>query len=228
MCTAIAFKGTDVIYGFNMDLDPAVWDYTVIKNKNYFSVGMRVGGTTYLTHGVNRNGCFGNLPYMNGEPCAVPKGAKRQRIDLLVDRYIRGSLGFEKLEALIAERTVVNVPSLSMHSLIGGPNGEMLIVEPGYGREKPQTRYAVLSNFPVLTALDDYANPFYGKDRYDRATAALAERTDLTADEALGILASVRQSGQWGTRVSFVWSKNENRVYYALDGDFSNIRVHTF
>ena len=33
MCTAIAKKGTDVLYGYNLDIDPAVWSYKLIKKK---------------------------------------------------------------------------------------------------------------------------------------------------------------------------------------------------
>lgn len=229
MCIAIAHKGTDLIYGFNLDVDPAVWNFSVRKTKNYFAAGVTVGKTTYLLHGVNRNGCFGNTPYMNGEHFPVPKGMRRERIDLMNDRYVRGKYSFDDIEEILRTKAVCNAPAATMHSLIGSGRGEFLIVEPGYGYRKAEEDYAVLANFPTLTELPDYSNPFYGKDRYDRALSALASAdAGFTPEDALGILCDTKQGGQWATRVSFVYSRNRNAVYYFLDGDCSHIGIHRF
>ncbi len=76
MCTAIAYKGDDLLYGFNMDIDPEVWHYSIHKTKFLFAVGITVGKTTYYVHGVNKNGSFGNVPYMNGEVFPFPHGMR--------------------------------------------------------------------------------------------------------------------------------------------------------
>ena len=95
MCTAIAKKGHDLLYGFNLDIDPDVWDFSLYKSDKVFTVGIKVGSTVYYTHGVNRDGHFGNVPYMNGAEFTPPRGARRERIDLMTDRYIRGNYSFE-------------------------------------------------------------------------------------------------------------------------------------
>lgn len=229
MCTAIAKKGTDVLYGYNLDIDPAVWSYKLIKKKEYFSVGITVGSKTYLTHGVNNKGQFGNLPYMNGEVFAVPKGVRRERIDLLNDKYIRGKYSFEDVGRIIREATVVNIPAATMHSLIGNRDGDFLVIEPGYGFRQCEDDFAVVCNFPILTELSDYSNPFYGKDRYDKALSVLQKSNeDFNVADALDLLKQVKQEGQWGTKISFVYSRNENAVYYCLDGNFDDIRIHRF
>lgn len=228
MCTAIGYKGKDIIYGYNLDVDPAVWNYGIYKTENYFTIGIKVGSTLYFTHGVNNTGAFGNLPYMNGSNMPSPEGMKKERIDLLTDRYIRGKYSYDDVKRILSEKAVVNAEGLSMHSLLGSPEGDMAIVEPGYGIKKVSDRYAVLSNFPVLADLDDYSNPFYGKERYDRAVSILESADDLGVRSALDLLYTLRQDGQWGTRVSFVYSKNENAVYYFLDGDVKNIQIHEF
>ncbi len=229
MCTAIAYRGNDLLYGFNLDIDPAVWDYSIRKTKNYFAVGITVGKTTYLVHGVNRAGNFGNVPYMNGEVFPVPKGTKRERIDLMSDRYIRGKYSFADIEKILRTKTLTGIPAATMHSLIGSGAGDFLIAEPGYGWKKVEGLYAVLTNFPVLTELPDYDDPFYGKDRYDRAEAVLSHAgPEFSAEDALRLLAETAQSGQWGTRVSFVWSRNRNTVYFFRDGDASRIETHEF
>lgn len=229
MCTAIAKKGKDLVYGYNLDVDPAVWNFGLYRTESCFSVRITVGKTKYLTHGVNKEGQFGNLPYMNGEAAAVPKGMKKERIDLMTDRYIRGKYTFEDVENILRTKAIVNVPGTSMHSLLGNREGELVIVEPGYGIRKADGDYAVLTNFPVLAKLEDYSNPFYGKERFDRACEVLQNSGDgFSVMDALHLLNEVKQEGQWGTRISFAYSRNENAVYYFLDGDASGIRVHRF
>lgn len=229
MCTAIAHKGDDLIYGFNLDIDPDVWNYSIIKAKSLFAVGITVGKTTYLVHGVNRRGNFGNVPYMNGGTFPVPHGVRRERIDLMADRYIRGKYSFGDIEEILRAKTVTCIPQATMHSLIGSGEGELLIVEPGYGYKKVEDDFAALTNFPVLTALGDYSNPFYGKDRYDKALSALSRAgKSFSAEDALRLLCETRQEGQWATRVTFVYSKNKNTVYYFSEGDTSEIKTHVF
>jgi hypothetical protein len=80
-----------------------------------------------------------------------------------------------------------------------------------------------------LTELSDYSNPFYGKDRYDKALSVLQKSNeDFNVADALDLLKQVKQEGQWGTKISFVYSRNENAVYYCLDGNFDDIRIHRF
>lgn len=229
MCTAIVHKGNDLICGFDLDIDPAVWNYSLHKTKYLFAVGITVGKTTHYVHGVNADGHFGNVPYMNGAVFPVPHGVKRERIDLMNERYIRGKYSFADIEELLRTKTAVNIPAATMHSLIADANGDLLIVEPGYGVKKVGENYAVLTNFPTLTTLDDYSNPFYGKDRYDKALSVLSRAdASFSVEDALRLLYETRQEGPWGTKISFVYSRNENAVFYFLNGDFAHIRTHTF
>ena len=229
MCTAIAYNGDDLLYGFDLDIDPAVWQFSLHKTRSLFAVGITVSKTTYLVHGVNKNGQFGNVPYMNGEGAPPPHGMRRERIDLMSDRYIRGRYSFGDIEDILGTKALCSPPAAAMHSLIGSGAGEFLIVEPGYGWKKVGETFAVLTNFPVLAALSEYENPFYGKERYDKAVSVLSRAgKDFSAKDALRLLYDTRQEGPWATRVSFVWSRNENTVYYFLDGDISHIETHEF
>ena len=47
MCTGFMKKGEDLLYGFNLDIDPAVWTFSLYKNKEIFTVGIKVGSTLY-------------------------------------------------------------------------------------------------------------------------------------------------------------------------------------
>lgn len=229
MCTGFVRKGKDLIYGFNLDIDPKVWSFDIYKTKKYFTVGITVGSTTYFTHGVNVNGNFGNLPYMNGAERNYPRGISKQRIDLLNDKYIRGKYNFDDVLDIINTKTIVNIPNANMHSLICDSNGNIVLVEPGYGNKIIKSKYAVISNFPILIKLKDYSNPFFGKDRYDKATEMLKKSNkDFSVNDALEILKQCKQEGKWGTKISFVYSKNNNAVYYYLDGNFEKVLKHEF
>ena len=197
--------------------------------KKLFAVCIKVGSTNYLTHGVTSDGRFGNLPYMNGDTFPVPRGYKRERIDLMTDRYLRGKYSFEDIERITEERAVVNIPAATMHTLFGNENGDLLIVEPGYGSQTPSENYAVLTNFPIMADLDDFSNPFYGKEHYDTAISVLeSSDDDFSAADAMDLLCRVKAEGKWGTKLSFVYSRKENAVYYCINGDFSDIKIHRF
>ena len=229
MCTGFIKKGNDIVFGYNLDIDPNVWNYGLYKTKDYFTVGIKVGSTLYFTHGVNKEGNFSNLPYMNGDESLNKPTSNKERIDLLTDRYIRNKFSYQDIEEIIKTKSIVNVKNGSMHSLIGDKEGHILLIEPGYGYKQIEGNYGIVTNFPLLTELDDYSNPFYGKDRYDIADEILKNSTDdFSAKDGLRLLQAVKQEGKWGTRISFVYSHNEHTVYYCLDGDFENIEMHRF
>ena len=191
-------------------------------------------------HGVNRNGHFGNqlnnmrytkAPFEIGENC-VP-------LYYLVDSFIRGKLALKDVERYARTRKVVNlptgsvqIPDMGMHSLLSDGEGHMMVVEPGNGFSVLSDRYAALSNFAVMELPEDFTPEnfgYYGKDRYDTALSVLRHSgDDFSVQDGLRLLDAVKQTGQWGTRVSFVYSGNEQAVYYALEHDFTDIRKHCF
>ena len=225
MCTAFIHRGEDLLFGYNLDLDPAVWKYKLCKKSDLFTVTITMGKTVYYTHGVNAAGQFGNLPYMNGEDMGhMGVGRGQYRLDLLVDRYIRGRLSYPELLDIAEHKTLVSPAGASFHSLIGDGEGHMLLLEPSYGRREWDGDYACVTNFPLLPTLNDYSNPFYGKERYDTACDILSAASDgFSALDGMALLEKVKQEGQWGTRLSFVYSRKENAVYYCEDGDFGRI-----
>ena len=55
-----------------------------------------------------------------------------------------------------------------------------------------------------------------------------ASGDDFSVRDGLALLDAVKQTGRWGTRVTFVYSANENAVYYATEHDFTNVKKHRF
>ena len=229
MCTGFVRKGKDLIYGFNLDIDPNVWNFRLYKTDSYFTVGIKVGSTVYFTHGVNSKGNFSNLPYMNGLQQNIKSVKPTARVDLLTDRYIRGKYSYSDIEEIVSAKNVVNFKDNSMHSLLCDSEGHIMLIEPGYGIKQITSDYGLIANFPILADLTDFSNPFYGKDRYDKAEEILKHSDDdFNVQDGLALLKQVRQIGQWGTKISFVYSRNENAVYYCLDGNFEKIEKHKF
>ncbi len=191
-------------------------------------------------HGVNRYGRFANqlnnmrfakAPFEIGENC-VP-------LYHLADAFIRGKYTLREVEELAREKKVVNlpqgavgIPDMGMHSLMSDAEGHILVVEPGNGCAVLSGPYAAMSNFAVLELPGDFTPEnfgYYGKDRYDTALSILRESDEsFSAQDGLKLLEAVQQTGRWGTRISFVYSGNENAVYYALEHDFANVKKHCF
>ena len=61
MCTRFVYRGSDIITGFNFDIDLSVWTHKVMKEKGRFYIGiLRSDGAYHSYHGVNQNGNVGN------------------------------------------------------------------------------------------------------------------------------------------------------------------------
>lgn len=197
------------------------------------------GGVLHI-QGVNRKGFFaGQLNNMRSAKAPFEIGGDCVPLYHLVDGFIRGKYALSKVERLAREKKVVNlpagvvgIPDMGMHSLMSDGEGRIMVVEPGNGIAALSERYAVMTNFAVLELPGDFTPEnfgYYGKDRYDTALSILRESDDdFSVRDGLRLLDAVKQTGRWGTRVSFVYSRNENAVYYTTKHDFANIRVHRF
>ncbi|MDD3106193.1 MAG: conjugal transfer protein [Bacilli bacterium] len=229
MCTGFIKKGKDILFGFNLDIDLNVWNFKIFKTKTTFAIGIKVGQTLYYTHGVNSKGHFGNLPYMNGKDCTPHRSSpNKERIDLLTNRYIRNQYTYDDVLGIVKTKTIVNIPNNSLHSLFGDEEGHILLVEPGYGYQEIKASFAVITNFPILSKIEE-ENPFFGKDRYQKAVERLANSDESFSPlDGIALLKEVKQEGPWATRVSFVYSVNEKCVYYVVDNDYHNIQKHFF
>lgn len=260
MCTAFIHKGTDLIYGFNMDINVEAFSWEVVAEKDAFYVAFNpIGADKYLAsgsnipegyadysgnklrvQGVNSKGIFAvqlNNMGCKGAPFVISEDA--YPLYGIVDKLLSGRITVKEAETIAMNKRLVNmptggidIPDIAMHSLVADVAGNILLLEPGNGMARFGDRYVVLSNFPMLVLpkdLDDEHRGFYGLDRYETANRMLAEADeDFGVQDGLKLLNSVKQVGHWATRVSFVWSKNENAVYYVLENDFEHVTRHAF
>ena len=261
MCTAFVHRGTDVIYGFNMDINAEAFTWEVAAEKDAFFVAIKAdesarnaalsqgdipqGYADYTenrlrTHGVTSKGVLAvQLNCVGGRSAPFLVSPDAYPLYGMVDHLLSDRMTVREAEEIATSKRLVNMPSgsvdlpeIAMHALIADAEGRTLLMEPGSGWARFSGRYAVVSNFPLLVLprdLNDERAGYYGLDRYETINRALWEAdAGFCVQNALELLKAVSQTGRWATRVSFVWSKNENAVYYALEHDFDHVRRHAF
>ena len=232
MCTRFVYNGReDTIAGFNFDIDLSVWTHKVIAEKDRFFIGIKMPDNRYHSfHGINRNGNVGTLLYVhgnkNGKYCS---GERCITIADLTERYIKGRILLDDALHMVKNNKIVYAEDASMQAVLSDKDGRVLIIEPGIGYRLEKTTYSLLTNYSVLNP--ELTRPYivFGDDRFERADEQLKKQNDnFSIEDAFGVLNTVRQEGLWATRISFVYSVKENRVYYVLNNDFVNIKEYRF
>ena len=226
MCTRFVYRGDDTITGFNFEIDLAVWDHKIMKEKDRFYIGiLRPDGVRHSYHGVNRNGNVGTLLYVHGNPA----GAYRDSMDCmtiadLTEQFIQAKISFDDALQIAQKKKIVYAPDATMQAMLSDRQGRTLIIEPGIGWREDDGRYSLITNDSVLAP--ESTRPFIvpGDDRYERADRLLNRYgKHFTITDAFSVLRAVRQEGMWATRVSFVYSAKERVVYYVENNKFSQI-----
>ena len=147
----------------------------------------------------------------------------------LTKSYIKGEILFDDALNIVQNKRIVYAKDATMQAMFSDKNGRILIIEPRIGYRLEKTKYSLITNYSVLNP--EIIRPYIvsGDDRFERADKQLKKQHDnFSVADAFSILNSVRQEGLWATRVSFVYSVKENRVYYVLNNDFKNITEYQF
>lgn len=231
MCTRFVYNGDNTIVGFNFDIDLSVWTHMVIAEKDRFFIGIKMPDNRYHSfHGINRNGNVGTLLYVNGNKNGeYQDGEGYITVADLTESYIKGEILFEDALGIVQNKKIVYAKDATMQAMLSDNNGRVLIIEPGIGYRLEKTKYSLITNYSVLNP--EITRPYIvsGDDRFERADEQLKKQNgNFSVADAFNVLYSVRQEGLWATRVSFVYSVKENRVYYVLNNDFKNITEYQF
>lgn len=231
MCTRFVFNGTDTLNGFNFEIDLADWTHTILREKERFGIGIkRPDGRYHMYHGVHSGGHVGTLLYVHGnENAAYDDGADCCTVADLTERFIQNELSFDQAVEMVKTKRIVYAPDATMQALLSDANGRVLIVEPGVGYRVEHRRVSLMTNDSLLAPESTRAFHMPGDDRYERAQTLLEGLEDAAgAQEALRVLRAVHQEGLWATRVSFVYSVRERRVYYCENNAFDKVRTFDF
>lgn len=231
MCTRFVYRGNDIITGFNFDIDLAMYDYQVIKEKDCFYIGiLRPDGMRHAYHGVNRNGNVGTLLYVHGNPAGVYQDTSDcMTIANLTEQFIRAQLTFDDALRMVQTKKIVYALDATMQAMLSDIRGRTLIIEPGLGYREDTGAYSLITNYSLLDP--ESTRPFIvpGDDRYERAAQLLnGYGNNFTVLDALSVLRAVRQDGPWATRVSFLYSVKEQTVYYVQNNHFEQVSKYEF
>ena len=205
-----------MLTGFNFDIDLSVWNHRVIAERERFYIGiLRPDGIYHSYHGVNRNGNAGTLLYVHGNGAgAYAKARDCVTIAELTEAFIRGQVTFDEVLELVKRKRVTYAPDATMQALLSDIHGRALIIEPGLGCRQEPGKYALMTNYSLISPKSTRKFILPGDDRYERARQRLEACGDLSVSEAFRLLDEVRMEGKWATRVSFVYSAAEQAVYY--------------
>lgn len=220
MCTRIVFNGDDTLVGFNFEIDLSQWTHKIITEKNRFFIGIKMpDGQYHSFHGINSNGNVGTLLYVNGnEEGRYYANHACVTIADLTEQYIKGTLSLDDVFDIIQRQKIVYASDATMQAMLSDQKGRALIIEPGIGYRLERTKYSLMTNYSLLSP--ETTRPFIvsGDDRFERAKNALEKcHNNFSFVDAMRLLQSVCQEGLWATRVSFVYSVQQNKVDYVLN-----------
>lgn len=231
MCTRFVYRGSDIITGFNFDIDLDVWTHKVITESDRFCIGiLRPDGVYHSYHGVNQNGNAGTLLYVHGNSSGAYQDNKGcVTIADLTEQFIKAELSFDEALQIVQSQKITYAPDATMQAMLSDIHGRTLVIEPGIGYREDQGRFSLITNYSLLKPESTKAFIVPGDDRYERALRLLAhDKTDFSISDAFTLLHAVRQDGAWATRVSFVYSAHEQAVYYVENNDFEHIKEFKF
>ncbi len=231
MCTRFVYHGSDIITGFNFDIDLSVWTHKVMKEKERFYIGiLRPDGFYHSYHGVNQNGNAGTLLYVHGNPAgAYQEGSNILTIADLTEQFIKAQISFDEVLQIVKSKKIVYAPDATMQAMLSDVHGRVLVIEPGIGYREENGTYSLITNYSLLNPESTRNFIVPGDDRYERALRLLDScKNEFSVSDAFTLLHTVRQEGAWATRVSFVYSVNERTVYYAENNHFEHIERFAF
>lgn len=228
MCTSFVLHKDRTYIGMNFDISKRPIKMALAGNHQLI-ISQKDGGKFLPAFGLNKNGTFMNLQMVDpNEEGKYRRGKNCVHIIRLFEEVLSGKIEAAELPSYLQEKEVVNVPDYSVHSLIAAPNKKSYIVEPGrqlLDADAIEKDYMVLTNFSVADNLkydlEIVEEP--GSERYKKVHSEIQNNEDdFSAEKGLTILRETAQiDGDYPTQLSLIFSPEENRVYFTLNGDFN-------
>ncbi|WP_461254943.1 hypothetical protein [Treponema sp. R80B11-R83G3] len=226
MCTCFINRGNDLIMAMNFDNNGMSFELN--SNKKAFIVDINTSAGKQPSFGISAEKTFVNNLCVDSNGKGLYKRMNKTRTlnIYLVKDLLEGKIKINDLDNYLENMEIVNAPNLCTHNFIADKNGNVWIIEPGRGNIKNKTNespYYIMTNFSLV---DFNAGKKYndnGFDRYMKVKKYLDKNKNISVNSAFDILEKVKQTGEWNTDLSFVYSKNDNKVYYCYNSDFKNI-----
>lgn len=199
-----------------------------LKGTDQVLVLQKDGPNSHPAFGLNGSGAFMNLLMVApSEAGKYRRGKNCVHILKIFDGILSGQISADSLETLSHESTIVNVPSISVHSLVVGDDRSACVIEPG----RPITHMAssgrdflTLTNFPLAGfANQDYRNVTgAGADRYKTCYRMLSKsERSFSVNRGFAILEETAQStGDFPTQFSMLAVPEDGCFYFTVKRDF--------
>ncbi len=235
MCTSFALYADQTYIGMNFDISDRPIKLS-LKGSTQFLVQQKDGDRFYPAFGINKRGAFMNLLMV--APTEAGTYQRRKgciHIMRLFEEVLDGAVAPEALDARLRDTTIVNVPQVSVHSLVSGPRRAAQVVAPGrrtvrLGDTAPD--FLALTNFPLSDVIgqDDAHVAGDGADRYQTCCRMLLERKgNFSVDDGFAILrATMQTAGDFPTQFSMIALPEHEQVYFVLGRKFEQRLLFSF
>ena len=235
MCTSFVLYADKTTIGMNFDISERTIKIAM-RGSDQLIVFQKDGPKFLPAFGINRNGTFMNLLMVDPHPAGqYRRGKNCIHIIRIFDNVLGGKTSPAALGAYLSDKTVVNVPNISVHSMVAGTDRCATIVEPGRAGvtlNGADTDFLVLSNFSLSDAagLDYRQVTGSGADRYKRCYELLLETGDtLDVDRGFAILEETSQAGgDYPTQFSMLAIPEDRMVHFAIKRAFSRRYAFSF
>lgn len=234
MCTSfVLYEGDKTFTGMNFDLSDRPIKLAR-KGSDQLIVYQQEEGRFLPAFGFTASGNFMNLLMVEAnEAGQYRRGKGCVHIIRLFDEVLGGKVTLENLGGYLADKTVVNVPGISVHSLVAGVDRRAMVVEPGRGNiplDAASQDFCLLTNFPLVDFIDREVSEVCGAgaERYQTCHGMLSEREQpFTVDQGMAILRATSQpAGSFPTQLSTLAVPDEGVIHFWVQRDFT--RRYTF
>jgi len=232
MCTCFVSRQDDLLIAMNFDNNGLKFELNT-KENNSFIVEIYTERGKNISFGMNSKKTFVNdmVVDSNGKGLYKRLNKTRTLTTYLVKDLLSGKIDINNLDNYLNAMEIVNAPSLCTHNLIVDKNGNVWVIEPGRGFVKnkfEESPYFIMTNFSLMDYNSGKKYSDYGYDRYKNTKKYLENKKNLSIKDAFEILEKVKQTGEWKTDFSMVFSKNENKINYCYNADYKNILEYKF
>lgn len=232
-CTSFAVYSGRTLYGMNFDFPPCELRFSLEEHKAgcVFIGSFWMGDHYGRTVGMNSQGLFASCQMV----FPARASAEEPKADELYiwNAFYKGLQSCSRVAQVsdfIADKRLVQYPSLSLHNLYADPEGSAMVVESGEAGNVVTVGdgpFMVMTNFPNGDFQDvDYREVHGdGAHRYQTAYATIEQRFDnFDVDDALDVLRqTVQSTGGYPTLYSLVFDPAAREIYIAVERDFDHI-----
>jgi len=232
-CTSFAVYSGRTLYGMNFDYPPCELRFSLEEHRAgcVFIGSFWMGDHYGRTVGMNDQGLLASCQMVfPAQASAEEPKADEPYIWNAFYEALQSCSRVEQVSEFIADKRLVQYPSLSLHNLYADPEGSAMVVEPGESGNVVTVSdgpFMVMTNFPN----GDFQGVDYrevhgdGAHRYQTAYATIEKRFDnFDVDDALDVLSqTVQSTGGYPTLYSLVFDPAAREIYIAVERDFDHI-----